>query len=582
MAHGTPLRDAGPREAVASARDWRSAGDAYHAAGDETAGGWAYLRALAASTQDPELVAAATALNRSNLPAAERLLKERLKSAPKDIAAMRMLAELAVRIGRYGDAEALLDRALQLAPQFDAARFARALVLSRLSRIPEALADIDQLLVKSPDNHAYLNLRASSLVRVGEYEEACKIYRRVLAERPNEPRIWMSLGHVLKTTGQSEEGIEAYRRSLVGRPELGESWWSLANLKTYKFSDAEIETMHGALSSGSTTEEDALHLHFALGKALEDKGDYGASFEHYAKANATRRGQIQYDADETSALAARTRDIATSSFFSTRAGFGASARDPIFVVGLPRSGSTLVEQILASHPEIEGTMELPDLDKIARRLAAKGDNYPNVLASLTADQCRALGEEYVERTRIQRRLGRPLFIDKMPNNWRHVALIRLILPNAKIIDARRHPVACCFSAWKQHFARGQSFTYDLVEIARYYSDYVSLMEHFDDVLPGAVHRVIHERLVESPEAEIRRVLEYIGVPFDAQCLAFHENDRAVRTASSEQVRRPLSKDGLEQWRNFEPWLQPLLTQLGPVLDHWDRVQTLNASEGEGA
>jgi tetratricopeptide (TPR) repeat protein len=537
---------------------------------------------LAASTKDPELVAAATALNRGNLPAAERLLKDRLKAAPNDIAAMRMLAELAVRIGRYGDAEALLNRALQLSPQFDAARFARALVLSRLSRIPEALDDIDQLLAKAPDNLAYLNLRASSLVRVGEYEEAAQIYRRVLAERPNEPKIWMSLGHVLKTMGRAKDGVEAYKQSIAGRPELGESWWSLANLKTYKFSDAEIEAMAAALTSSTLTEEDALHLHFALGKALEDQGAYEASFANYAKGNAMRRAQIDYDADETTALVERTKGLASRSFFEERKGFGASARDPIFVVGLPRSGSTLVEQILSSHPEVEGTMELPDLDKIARRLTAKGGAYPEVLAGLNANQCRALGEEYLERTRIQRRLGRPLFIDKMPNNWRHVALIRLILPNAKIVDARRHPIACCFSAWKQHFARGQSFTYDLVELARYYSDYVSLMAHFDAVQPGAVHRVIHEHLVESPEPEVRRLLRYLGLPFDPRCLAFYENDRAVRTASSEQVRRPLSKDGFDQWRNFEPWLRQLITQLGSVLDTWDKVQFSNASQGEGA
>lgn len=580
MAHGSPLSEAGSRDATSS-REWRPAGDADQAVGGAASDSPAHLGVLAGSTKDLELVAAATALNRGNLPVAERLLKKRLKQAPHDIAAMRMLAELAVRLGRYGDAEALLNRALELAPQFDAARYARALVLSRLSRVPEALSDIDRLIAKAPDNLAYLNLRASTLVRVGEYESASEIYRRVLAERPREAKIWMSLGHVLKTMGRVEEGIDAYKQSLAARPELGESWWSLANLKIYKFSASEIDAMNAALSSGSISDEDALHLHFALGKAYEDCDAYALSFANYEKGNLKRRSQIAYDADETSRMVARTRELATRQFFAERRGFGCPADDPIFVVGLPRSGSTLIEQILASHPDIEGTMELPDLDKIARRLSARGGDYPEVLADLTSEQCRALGEEYLERVQIQRRLGRRRFVDKMPNNWRHVALIRLILPNAKIVDARRHPVACCFSAWKQHFARGQSFAYDLDELARYYGDYVTLMTHMDEVA-GGVHRVIHERLVESAEAEIRRLLGYIGLPFDERCLTFYENDRAVRTPSSEQVRRPLSKDGFDQWRHFEQWLQPLITQLGPTLEVWDRVQFSDGSEGEGA
>ncbi|MBL8536394.1 MAG: sulfotransferase [Hyphomonadaceae bacterium] len=558
--------------AAQDAAQWRAHGDALHAHGDATGGAEAHLRALAASTRDPAMVAAAHALNGGDLPVAERLLKQQLKNCPTDIGAMRMLAELAIRLGRYGDARALLDRALDLAPTFDAARFARALALSRTNRLSEALEDIDALLAKQPDNLSYLNLRATILVRLGDYEAAHALYTRVLDARPDQPKIWMSLGHVLKTMGRTEEGVAAYRRSLAQRSALGESWWSLANLKTYRFADADIAQMEAALAASDADEEDRLHLHFALGKAYEDRGEHRQAFEHYEQGNSLRKGQLAYDPAEVTTKVASAKKLLTAAFFEERRGFGADDSSPIFVVGLPRSGSTLIEQILASHPSVEGTMELPDLDKIAKRLAARkdGGGFPGVLGALTEDECRALGEEYIERTRIQRRLGRPFFIDKLPNNWLNVGLVQLILPNAKIVDARRHPMACCFSAWKQHFARGQAFTYDLNDLSGYYCDYVAHMAHIDGVLPGRVHRVIHEDLVADPEAQVRRLLDYLGLPFDERCLTFYQNERAVRTASSEQVRRPISADGLDQWRRFEPWLGDLARRLEPVWQTWMR------------
>jgi tetratricopeptide (TPR) repeat protein len=565
------LTDIPQAETVNSAKQWRARGDASHAAGDARAGADAHMEALAASTRDPAMLAAASALNAGNLPVAEPLLRRQLKRFPTDIGAMRMLAEVAIRLGQYGDARALLDRALELAPSFGAARFARALVLSRLNRLPEAMAETDVLLAAEPHNLGYLNLRATVLVRLGDFEAARALYNRVLTERPDQPKIWMSLGHVLKTSGQTAEGVEAYRRSLAIAPELGESWWSLANLKTFRFSGADVAAMEAALGSAAADEGDKLHLHFALGKAFEDSADFAASFDHYAQGNRLRRGQIEYDAAQTSDKIARMCAVLTPGFFAERRDFGCLAPDPIFIVGLPRAGSTLLEQILASHPSVEGTMELLDLDKITRRLAAKGggDGYPEILAELSAAECEALGEEYLERTRVQRRLGRPFFIDKLPNNWLHVGLIQLILPNARIIDARRHPMACCFSAWKQHFARGQSYTFDLVELGRYYVDYIALMAHFDAVLPGRVRRVIHEQLVDDEDGEIRRLLASVGLPFDQNCLDFHKNDRAVRTPSSEQVRRPITKEGVDQWRNYERWLDPLAVELAPVLGIWN-------------
>ncbi|HQP21181.1 MAG TPA: sulfotransferase, partial [Phenylobacterium sp.] len=353
--------------------------------------------------------------------------------------------------------------------------------------------------------------------------------------------------------------------------QMGEAWWSLANLKTFRFEAGDLAAIRAQLARGDLADEDRFHLEFALGKALEDAGDYGASFAAYAQGNALRRKSLDYDAEETHRAMLRSRALFTPDFLAARAGQGCEAPDPIFILGLPRAGSTLIEQILASHSMIEGTMELPDIPAIAKRLGARKAKdqesaYPEVLAELSAEELRALGEEYLERTRGQRKLGRPLFIDKMPNNFAHVGLIRLILPNAKIIDARRHPLGCCFSGFKQHFARGQGFTYDLTDLGRYYADYVALMAHFDAVAPGRVHRVIYERMVADPESETRALLDYCGLPFEDACLRFYENDRAVRTASSEQVRRPIFTDGLDQWRNFEPWLDPLKAALGSVLE----------------
>jgi tetratricopeptide (TPR) repeat protein len=380
----------------------------------------------------------------------------------------------------------------------------------------------------------------------------------------------MSLGHALKTAGQSAASIDAYRRCIELTPRFGEVWWSLANLKTYQFSADDIATMRAQLERTDLINDDRFHFNFALGKALEDSGDYAESFAAYERGNSLRRKLIRYDADDNEAHVARSKKLFTREFFAARKDMGCAAADPIFVVGLPRAGSTLIEQILATHSQVEGTQELPDVTMIARIIGrrttrAGGSAYPRALDKFAADELRAFGEQYLAQTRIQRKTGRPFFIDKMPNNFAHVGLIHLMLPNARIIDARRHPLGCCFSCYKQHFARGQNFTYDLGEIGRYYRNYVELMEHFDAVLPGRVHRVFYENMVEDTEGEVRRLLEYCGLPFEEGVLRFHENQRAVRTASSEQVRRPIFREGIDQWRHYEPWLDPLKKALGDVL-----------------
>jgi tetratricopeptide (TPR) repeat protein len=459
---------------------------------------------------------------------------------------------------------------VELAPSFDNARHNYATVLYRQNKPAEALAQVEVLLKRDPRNPGYRTLRASALARLGETEQANLAYEDVLKAFPNQPKTWMSYGHTLKTAGRQEQCIAAYRKGIALLPSLGEAYWSLANLKTFRFTPAEIAAMRAQLERRDLAQEDRYHFHFALGKALEDEARYAESFEQYTKGNALRRTNLDYNADETSEHVKRCLTLFTAEFFRERMGVGNPAPEPIFIVGLPRSGSTLIEQILSSHSAVEGTMELPDVMAIARRLGGKkkriqSSAYPEVLATLGPDNFKALGDEYLKRTRIHRRLGRSFFVDKMPNNFLHIGLIHLILPNAKIIDARRHPLGCCFSCFKQHFARGQGFTYSLTDIGRYYADYVVLMAHFDTVLPGTVHRIIYEQMVENPKQEVRRLLDFCNLPFEETCLRFYETPRSVRTASSEQVRTPIFTDAVEHWRNFEPWLEPLKQALGPVL-----------------
>jgi tetratricopeptide (TPR) repeat protein len=558
---------AAPRNADA----YRLLGAALRRSGEDEAAERAELDAISASVHDPVLMKAAEALLDNDLPTVEDILRPRLKEKPTDVAAIRMMAELAARIGRLQDAEHLLRRALELAPAFAPARSNLATVLYKQNRPAEAIAALGPL--QGQDLEANQNLKAAALGRIGAYEEAIALYEAVLQRFPGQAKVWMSYGHLLKTVGRQADSIAAYRRALAAAPGLGEVWWSLANLKTVKLGADEAAAMETALADPAIGEEDRFHLHFALGKALEDLGQAEASFRNYAEGNRQRRALIDYDPDDISGHVRRSRIVLTRALFDSREDQGCPAPDPIFILGMPRAGSTLIEQILASHPQVEGTMELPDIPAIAKQLGrreAKNERsvYPECLADLAADDLRALGEDYLETTRVQRKTDRPFFIDKMPNNWAHAGLIRLILPNAKIVDARRHPLACCFSNFKQHFARGQGFTYDLAELGTYYRDYVTLMAHLDAVQPGRIHRVIHEALVDDPEAEVRRLLAYLGLPFDPACLAFYENERAVRTASSEQVRRPINREGFDQWRPFEPWLGPLKKALGPVLDAW--------------
>ncbi|HEX7819625.1 MAG TPA: sulfotransferase [Sphingobium sp.] len=567
---GSPPRladlEAATRRSPSDMHVWRSLADEYFRLGRTVEADAAYQRHILASVNDPRLHEAALALAANRLDVAERILKPHLKHYPTDVAAIRMLAELAGRIGRVGDAEKLLRRALELAPRFAPARLNLAFALNRQERFVEALEEVDRLLAEEPDNPAYINLKGVVFARVGDYADAVTQFEAVLRTRPNQPRIWLSFGHSLKTLGRQDACVAAYRQSIALQPTLGEAWWSLANLKAYRFSDEDMAAMDAALGEPRLSPDDRLHLHFALGTAHENRQDFKRSFGHYEQANHIRAQQLRYSPERIHAVVVDSIGKLDRDFFAARRNWGEVRPDPVFILGMPRSGSTLVEQILSSHPLVEGTRELPDIEMLARRMANSDGDYVDALLRAGPEELAALGASYLERTRVHRKHGTPYFIDKMPNNWTYLPFIHLILPNAKIIDTRRGAMACCFSNFKQHYARGQAFSYDMDHLARYFTDYTALMAHLDDVLPGKVHRVRHEDMVDDPEREIRALLTYLGLPFDPACLRFWETDRPVQTASSQQVRQPIYREGVDQWRGYAPFLEKLRTSLGSLAD----------------
>jgi tetratricopeptide (TPR) repeat protein len=552
-----------------NAEGWRLLGSALRSLNENDEAAEAEMRAIRATAFEPEMIAIAVAMQENDLPQAEALLRVRLRAEPLDVAAIRLMAELAARLGRTRDAETLLRRALELAPGFTAARGNLAALLYRQNRFAEAVAELDKVLESGEADPANRNLMAVALGRIGDYDEALRLYEELTPAFPDHAKLWMSYGHILKTVGRQDESIAAYRHALGVKSDLGEAWWSLANLKTVRFGEDDVAAMEAALAGDPEPEwEDRLHIHFALGKAYGDRGEAEPSFRHFAAGNALRKEELGHDPDAIAAQVDSVISTLTPEFTAQRHGWGDPSPDPIFILGLPRAGSTLLEQILSCHSQVEGTMELPDMPFIAAREARAAGFEPRdwlrAVSTMDAARLAELGAEFLERTRVQRKTGKPFYIDKLPNNWAYVGFIKLILPNAKLIDARRHPLDCCFSNFRQNFAKGQGFTYDLEHIGRYYADYVRAMAHYDHVMPGAVHRVIHERLLDDPEGEVRAMLDYLGLPFEEACLEFHRSDRAVRTASSEQVRRPINREGVGQWVPFEPWLGPLKAALGDL------------------
>jgi tetratricopeptide (TPR) repeat protein len=417
-----------------------------------------------------------------------------------------------------------------------------------------------------PDEPTHRRTLASILVSQGSTTEAIALYRELLREHPDDADLHMYFGHALKTQGLRVEAEHHYRAAVRIRPSFGEAYWSLANLKTYRFTESEISTMRQQVEAPRIPLADRYHLCFALAKAYEDTGSFEDSFHYYARGNAFKKAESTYRIESLERTARKQAEVCNREFFRQREGYGFDDPAPIFIVGLPRAGSTLLEQILASHSKVEGTMELADVPRLVSSIALhpSGARYPGALALLSADDYRGFGEAYIRDTGLYRVAKKPYFIDKLPNNFRHVGLIHLMLPNAKIIDARREPMACCFSNFKQLFASGQQFTYTLEDIGRYYSMYVRLMDHWNSVLPGRILRVQHEDVIDDLEGSVRRILDYCGLPFEQSCVDFHKTERRVHTASSEQVRRPINREGVDQWKNFEPWLGPLREALGPL------------------
>jgi len=554
-----------PKHAAA----WQSLGHQLAVAGDEEGSRQAFQRHFELSTPHPELVEAIKLLGDGKLGKAERIVRDLLKKHPTDVSAIRVLADIGFKMGQLKDASHLLERCLELAPDFHVARHSYAMILMRRQKPEAAIHEAEKLLAQEPNNPNFLTLKAAVLNRIGDQAGALEIYERVLKNYPNQARAQMSYGHTLKTVGRLDEAIEAYKKCIHLSPEVGEAYWSLANLKTFRFIDEDIDNMRKQVTTEGGDADDQSHLAFALGKALEDRKGYDESFKYYRRGNAIRRVGHRHNPKVNVLESLRQVRALPREFFEQRKGWGCQAPDPIFVVGLPRAGSTLLEQILASHSQVQGTSELMDIITISRALGNKNrknpsGKYPEVLAELTEERFREMGESYLETTRIQR-TDTPFFIDKMPNNFRHIGLIHLILPNSKIIDARRHPMGGCFSGFKQLFAHGQTFTYDLEDIGRYYRDYIKVMDHWDAALPGRVHRVQYEEMVADTEAQIRALLDYCELDFEEQCLKFYESDRAIRTPSAEQVRKPIYKEGLEQWRNFETHLDSLKEALGPEI-----------------
>jgi tetratricopeptide (TPR) repeat protein len=549
---------------------WRLLTELHEAAGRDGPAKFSRAQFLHLSQLPPELLSVASFIQEGRIFKAEQLCRAFLQRNGHHVEAMRLLADIGMKFNAYDEAEFLLESCKVLEPDNVSAHYDYVKVLRKRQKFELSLAEATELREKEPGNPEFEMLYANENLAIGNFDEAMLVYEALLGSMPDNPGISLTYGHALKTVGRQDDAITAYRRAYQVKPDCGDAFWSLANLKTYRFDDAEISQMREREAFAVTALEDRYHLCFALGKALEDRGEYQGSFDYYERGNRLKREELKYTPARLSKEMRLQREQVTVELLERFAGAGCLARDPIFIVGLPRAGSTLLEQILASHSQVEGTMELPNIFALAyrldrQRLVGEEPEYPGNLGDLTLEDVTRFGEEFIRDTRIYRKEGTPFFIDKMPNNFRHIGLIHMILPNAKIIDARRGAMGCCFSGFKQLFAEGQEFTYGLEEIGHYYKDYVALMDHWDDVLPGKILRVRYEDVVADLETQVRRLLEYCELPFEEACINFHQTERAVRTASSEQVRQPIFKSGVDQWEHFSEHLDPLRAILGPEL-----------------
>ena len=562
---------------------WHMLDGLFRMTGDTASATLAAKHSAHLSSLPPPIVHAKVLFGDGEVDQAEMLIRRFLLEVGDHPEAMRLLAQIGQLRNVLDDAELLYEGVLAMVPDYHEARHAYVQVLIARHKFPQASAALQPLLARDPANHAHRTQAATIRVGLGDFDGVIPVYRDLLAETTgdtpaaemhrSELNLW--LGHALKTVGQTGQAIEAYLAATDDRPDFGDAWWSLANLKTYRFGPESIAVMNTRLDDASTSEIDQIHIAFALGKALEDQGHYAGSWAAYTRGNSQHRAINDYIPDIFETNTSEQRRVCTAAFFAERTNWGLADPAPIFVLGLPRSGSTLIEQILASHSMVEGTQELPDIQRIVHELQGRELNfdnprYPGVLPELDQAAIRRFGEQYIADTTPNRTLGRTHFIDKMPNNFRHIGLIHLILPNARIIDARRDPMSCCFSNFKQLFAQGQEFTYSIEDIARYYRTYLDLMEHWDAVLPDRVLRVQHEDVIDDLEGNVRRILDHCGLAFEPACVDFHKSKRSVRTPSSEQVRQPIFRDGLDQWKKYEEWLGPLREALGDAHERYRR------------
>ena len=548
---------------------WRSLAELRQRSGDAEGARVAASNFKRLADLPRELVTVTSQLHEGKIYKAEKICRHFLQNHPHHPEAMRLLAAIGMELHIYDDAEFLLESVLELKPDFDLARMDYVKVLHQRQKFSEAWEAAAELRRRMPGNLAAELAYANECAAIGRYEEALEVLDPLLKRSPQPWHVQMLRGHALKTIGQQDDAIAAYQAAYQGRPDFGDAWWSLANMKTFRFDDEQIVQLRTLIDAGGLTPVDETHLCFALGKALEDQQAWEDSFQHYARGNAVKRSRIDYSADRMSKDFERQKAFFTAERAADLLEDGHEAPDPIFIVGLPRAGSTLIEQILASHPAIDGTLELPNILATAHRLNGRRrrdeePRYPGILAELSPEERDKLGRQFIEETRVHRQEA-PFFLDKMPNNFRHLGLIFSILPRARVIDARRSPMGCCFSGFKQLFAEGQEFSYSLTDIGRYYRDYVDLMDHWQAVYPGRILQVNYEDVVSDLEAQVHRLLDYLELPFDSACVEFHRTQRSVRTASSEQVRQPIYRSGVEQWRHYEPWLGELREALGPDL-----------------
>lgn len=546
---------------------WKALRNLYEIVGMRERGRSAQERVEYLESLPRELQSVSTYIHDGRLQRADRLCRHFLQTRKTHIEGMRLLAEIREKLEMFGEAEFLLATALELEPENERCRGDLANLLLKMQKFELAHKETARLCKSYPENLAYRSMHANATAGIGEQERAIELYNQVISESPGQHRLHLLRGHAEKTIGEFAAATESYREAYKLAPDYGDAFWSLANTKTYRFTPEELQHMQDYEARRSTGLDDRIHLCFALGKAYEDREDFERSFHYYERGNALKQKSVKHDPENLAKRLDAQKAVLTEAFFNERRGVGFDAVDPIFVVGLPRAGSTLLEQILSSHSQVDGTLELPNMIALANRLdrgklQAEGVGYPRILETLDHDVFRRFGEQFIKDTQVHRKAA-PFFIDKNPNNFAHIGLLKLILPNAKVIDARRHPLSCCFSGFKQLFGQGHEFSYGLREIGNYYAKYVDLMEHWHRVLPEFVRLVQHEEVVDDLECQVRRMLDFCGLQFEPACLEYYKTQRSIRTPSSEQVRQPIYRDALESWKPYEPWLAPLKEALGP-------------------